>query len=117
MTALCPYNWGDNTPTFCHDGFPSSHKSTEGDIRCEAYRTSGTLSDVCLSDACASVVTLNGVDYRIKPCEANDDCPYEGCMRHRVILDIPAEMAARAIEHRCQMLYERDNKKSEQVVS
>lgn len=117
MTTLCPYNWGDNEPTYCHDGFPSSHKSTEGETRCEAYRSPSLLPDVCSSGACESVFPLNGVDYRIKPCEANDDCPYEGCMRHRVILDVPVEIAAKGIEHNCKMQHEQERKKAEQVVS
>jgi len=103
MSTLCPYNRGIDIPTYCHDGFPSVHESIEGEIRCEAYRTAALLSDVCCCDACVTIVNLNGVDYHIKPCEANDDCPYEGCMRHRVIQDIPVEMAAKAIEFHCRM--------------
>jgi hypothetical protein len=108
MSDLCPFNWGDNETTFCNDGFPCKYPDKPGKHHCTAYQQPDIIIDVCSSEACKTIYLFEGVNFHLKPCEVQADCPYSGCSRCRKIKPIPDRMAAQAIHYHCNEKEKRD---------
>ncbi len=84
MTVFCPYH-----PSLtCDDGYISGQPRER---KCAAWISPDCISDVCCSGACKKSFSFCDDVYHYLPCELSR-CPYTGCGRHEVVIDLPQEV-------------------------